>query len=129
MDTWNSDRIYNWYGMALANESSRWEFYFDSSDNTFFDLQLKDNHYTIEDKPRLSASEKKLLLSKIEKIKNNDASLIEIKKSEKPLRHLFDQTTSYENYMKREEEWNFVNEKIKTFFNTYSIPVEARLIE
>jgi putative heme iron utilization protein len=56
--------------------------------------------------------------------------LIEIKKSEKTLYHLFDQTTSYENYMKREEEWLFVNEEIKTFFKVYLISdEEARLIE
>jgi hypothetical protein len=69
MDTWNIDRIYNWYGMAIANESPRWKFYFDSSDNTFFDLLLEDTGYSIDDKPELSDADKKLLLSKIEKIK------------------------------------------------------------
>lgn len=130
MDTWNIDRIYNWYGMAIANEVPHYKFYFDPSDNTFFDLLMKNNQYTIEDKRRLSDEDKILILSKIEKIKNNDTTLVEIKKSKRTLLHLFDQTTSYENYLKRDEEWTFVNDEVKTFLNKHAVDtLTARLIE
>ncbi|WP_018342271.1 hypothetical protein [Cytophaga aurantiaca] len=130
MDTWNTDRIYNWFGLALANESPDRKFYYDSSDNIFFDVIEIKNHYSIRNKETVSAQDTVLLFLKIEKLENNDASLIEIKKSRKTLRHLFDQTTSYENYMKREEEWNFVNDEIKIFLQQHSIDfIKSRLIE
>ena len=131
MDTWKSDRIYNWLGAAIAHNSTiNTAFYFDFSDKTFFALIENKKRYVLDDNNTLSAEEKDLLISKINKVANNDASLLEIKKSRKDYSHLFDQTTSYENYTKREKQWVAMYEEIKVFLTTHSISIyEATLLE
>jgi hypothetical protein len=76
MDAWNTDRIYTWFGSAPGNnESNNRKFYFDFSDNTFFDLMQNDNKYSVNDKITLNAEDKTLLLSKNDKIKKTTTQL------------------------------------------------------
>ena len=131
MDTCKTDLIYNWLAAAISHDkSTNRKYYFDFSDKTFFYLIENSNRYSVDATNTFSAEDENLLLSKINKVAVKDASILEIKKSRKDYSHLFDQTTSYENYTKREEQWGVMHEEIQAFLILHAIDLkEASLIQ
>jgi hypothetical protein len=76
--------IFIWAGQFL-NERADKKFYFDKDDKTFFTLYLWDNEYRVFHKTpsNLTNELEQNLLAKIEKVKMNATSIIEIQKVDK----------------------------------------------
>lgn len=131
METWKLDRILSWLGSAIGhNKNKSLKFFYDQTDNIFFNLIEIDGQFSLWDKKDYSADSTDLLISKIIKIKNSDDSVLQIKKSVKIFEHLFNRSRNREEFKIKEEEWNNLFEEIKTFLQDNSIEVEkCKLVE
>jgi hypothetical protein len=83
---WKQDRIliFIWAGQFLNDRPDR-KFYFDKDDRIFFSLYLRDNEYKVSDKSpsNLTAKLEQNLRAKIEKVRTNSSSIVEVKKVDK----------------------------------------------
>ncbi len=83
---WKQDRVlvFIWAGQFL-NDNPEKKFYFDKDDKTFFSLYLTGNQYNLFDRhaANLTKEIEEILRLKIEKVKTNSRSIIEIEKADK----------------------------------------------
>ncbi len=134
VDSQQLDKIYVFLSAALGhNPFPNKKYYFDRSDNVFFNLK-KENYvlkiFEKENSP-LSESAKNLLNTKIQKITAKSPDIIEIDRLDKKF-ELFPvpKNEESEEFKKKMEIWKKLFEEVDTFLNLKGIYVEdAKLIE